>query len=153
MSYLKLNVEQYREITRERDPNERWDGDDTRSSWEINGVELVDDNTYQTVKNYLDAKVGDRIWVVYAVYSTGDSFGHDEDGQFEFVNVFATQADAEKCAEILVKATEKAEYVLSDGTKVGYGWIPWRGYFESLSYIRAEEFVVGGGKKTWYPKR
>lgn len=152
MKFLKLNAEAFVEVSREARGDDSWDRGDTKTYWYVNGIELVEDDKYMCVKNYLDAKVGDRIFVVYAVYSTGDSFGNDEDKNLEFINVFSCREDANACAEILSNARETATYVLSNGERVSYGYIPWSGYFERLSYIEVEEFTVGGAKKRWYPK-
>lgn len=146
-TYLCLDVEQYSHVTRAAARDDNWDRDDTSSTWDVSGIHLSTDDKYRSVPNYLDAKEGDLIWVVYAVYSTGDSFGHDEDGSFEFINVFSNEKDARECAKTLLKTESKnPSYKLSNGKSVSLGYVPWSGYFETLSYIEYECFRVGSGQ-------
>ena len=152
MNHLRLNVDESSWITRPRDPKDEWSGEDTQSEWTVRGLSLVEESGYRSVPNYLKAKIGESVWALYAVYSTGDSFSHQSDGCFEFINVFATQEDAAAAAKELKNATGQASYPLSYGGSCGFGYVPWSGYFESLSYIEAKEFVVGQdrGANRWY---
>lgn len=155
MNYLKLNVESHVHTTRAGDIDDRWDRDDTHTDYDVQGLVLEDKDSYTAVPNYLDAKEGDWVAVLYAVYSTGDSFGHDANGGFEFINVFKNLDDAEAAAKSLKEDhTQKpynerheGKYNLSNGTEVRMGFLPWSGYFERLTYMEATMVQIGGGKR------
>lgn len=149
-NYLQLKTSSTGHVTRERDMNDEWSGEDTHTDWSVEGIELHEKNTFDAVPNYLNAKSGDSVWALYAVYSTGDSFSHDRDGRLEFINVFATSEDAEAAAKILKNASGEAVYPISNGSMIRFGYVPWSGYFESLSYIEAVQLKIDGGKKRWY---
>jgi hypothetical protein len=85
--------------------------------------------------------------------SDGDSFGHDADRRCEFFTAHRSEQQATANANILSDANGfSAEIFLDDGTPFTTS-IPWNGYFEILSYVRAESFVVGAGvPHTFTPK-
>lgn len=145
MSWLKLETHSETHDTTTPDPDDRWDRASTSTSWSVHGLTLHDKDTYDAVINYLEAKEGDEVYALYAVYSTGDSFGHDASGQLEFINVFATYKDAERARDSL--ATSNV-YLLSNGQEISLGYKPWDGYFESLDYMEIDRFVVNGNTRT-----
>ena len=133
MNYLHLRTRNKSVDTSRPDPTDSWDRADTHTTWYVEGLGLQDTDYSDSVPNYLAAKVGDTLWVLYAVYSTGDSFGRDEDANLEFINVFARREDAITARHSL--ADGNPPYTLSNGQTITFGWIPWNGYFESLSYM------------------
>ena len=95
---LKVCYDEYCEVTREAVRDE-WDRDDTASTWSVGGLRLTED--YPDVSACFPIKAGDIVYLLYVVYSTGDSFGHSEDGSISFVDVFKTHAKAVTAANTI----------------------------------------------------
>lgn len=133
------------------DPDDEWSRDSTSTTWSVNGLTVGSGNYHGL---YLDGEVspGDQVWLVWAVWSDGDSFGHDADARIDFVTVHRDEETARLNAELLRNVNEddqsyghKVILILDDGTELPYT-VPWLGYFESLSYIGCESFSIGGNK-------
>lgn len=128
--------------TRHGDPNDRWDGDDTTSSWRIEGLSLKPTSGDSTSVSFQVEK-DTPYYAVVAIYSTGDSFSHDEHGRLEFIDLFKSKEKAQKVADILRNAKKPSDFDWNvrlqqeDDSKYNYH-VPWFGYFESLSEIRVE---------------
>ena len=73
-------------------------------------------------------EVPEKVYVVYARYSTGSTFGRSE-GRLAIEGVYLTRDEA--------KAVVKS---VNDGKYKGYA--PWEGYFETLESIDWESFEV-----------
>lgn len=134
----------------------KWERPDTYTEHELLEIRLsklsdtlrsVSCFDYRTENTPLDLKAGDIVHVVYAVYSTGDSFGLDSKMCLEILSVHKDIAVAlENCDaayktddHIVRGEAEKMRLVIKqdDGTSYelkGYA-IPWNGYFESLDYV------------------
>ena len=142
--YLMLDTDSYVTITREADSSDRWDRDDTHTSWSINGVKLLDHDAYKALSCDADFKVGDKVYVVYAVYSTGDSFGHDEGRDIEFVSWHRDEEIAKQNVQSLIQGNTKGYHYtikLDNGSEITR-YCPWDGYFESLDYAEYREFII-----------
>jgi hypothetical protein len=89
-----------------------------------------------------DAKVGDRITVLYIVYRTGDSFGYSV-GNGEVIWAFHDGSAAVQA----LRAFEKQEHEYSVEFDDGFGNVvkmsnPAAGYFEDLTLIDTETFTL-----------
>ena len=84
---IKVIDNSYTIVTKERDPNEEWDGENTYTSHNITGIELTE-HGYDTdvVLEYLPT-VGKEYYLLYGNYSTGDSFNHHT-GQIFYIDLF-----------------------------------------------------------------
>ena len=60
------------DVVREGDPNERYDGDDLVYSTYINGIALGE--SYGDIETAFDVHSNVPYYLLYAIYSTGDSF-------------------------------------------------------------------------------
>lgn len=138
----------YTEITRDRDPNDDWDGDDTSTTHYIEGLSLKGGHEYCYYPG--EIKAGEKLYLVYAVWSTGDSFHRDDRGQIDFISVHKTRESAEKNRKILeqhsknyndIYDTWTAKIFLDNGEEYKYH-VGWLGYFEYLDYINVEEYTV-----------
>lgn len=127
MAYLEFDIEVYTWVTSEADPDDKWDRDSTDGDVTVTGCRLVREDGYNVLQASFDVHPGDPVWLVWAQYSTGDSFGRDG-GQYELCSVF----DSKVAAESEVKRLQ----AISDLS------VPWTGYFEALDFIKAEEFEV-----------
>ena len=124
----------------ERD-GEQWGSWSESYSNDFRSITPVDE--YPDITSSLDIKVGDICYVVWAEWSSVDSFGRGDNSSIEALAVFN---DLE-CAKHLAKAAREAKhynFVLKtkDGQQhdVYCGWV---GYFEYLSGIYIETAIMG----------
>jgi hypothetical protein len=149
VKYLHLECRGYTEVTREADPEDSWGADDTSTSWSVDGVSLSDKDGQHALPADFPVEAGDTVYVLYAVYSTGDTF-HRADGEYlEVISFHKNGTIAHKnCAHLSSRKNRGSagndfqmtiEY--DSGAKV-QRHCPWDGYFESLDYVRVESFIV-----------
>lgn len=125
--YLKVEIKVDSWITHHADPYDQWDRDSTDGNVTVTGCRLIENDEYQTLPCPQGIKRGDVVYVVWAQYSTADSFGSDG-GQFELCGIFGTKEDAQN---------EKAR--LKDVTDYS---VPWNGYFEHLDSLNVQALTV-----------
>jgi hypothetical protein len=147
---LEVVNDHYSHTTRHPDTNDRWDRGNTHSNWTVSGLRLTN-REYGDVTADFEVMAGDVLYMVYAIYSTGDSFGRDENGRIDYITVH-------KSGEI-ARANEKALNAKTTlkGKNGDYEWnvnlqtdsgivfpyhVPWLGYFESLTGVYVEAFEV-----------
>ncbi|HET8688511.1 MAG TPA: hypothetical protein VFM18_18010 [Methanosarcina sp.] len=104
---------------------------------------------YPDVVSMHDFKAGDQAYLVWAEWSSGDSFGHGDRNNVEALGVFMHKHDAENFAQVLRETrSNKSEsgnfsWTSSEGQIVETGCLPWCGYFETLDNINVELVSVG----------
>jgi hypothetical protein len=148
---LKVVDETYVEQTREGDGQLYGDRGETYTSHRLQGLRLDD---YGDVIARLPVKSGDSLWLVYAIYSTGNSFGWDSCDRIEYYSVHRTREAAVANKERLAaqsphgtkrypSATAKKMRMIvhDDGSKEDV-FLPWDEMFASLDRIDIEELVV-----------
>lgn len=124
---FNLEYTAHETVTRHADSDDRWDRDDTCTSY--GNIRLVQvDDKYADVSIEIDQTGPMRVWGVYAIWSTGDSFGHDECGQIELFGVFLSIDAAEEHIE---KLRNTKDYT-----------VPWNGYFDKLDSIDLVSLVI-----------
>jgi hypothetical protein len=136
---VKIIDNTYTEITREADPEDRWSGEDTDASHDILGLELT--NTYYDLDTEFPIELGVNYYLLYAIYSTGDSFSHHE-GKIDFIQLYKTASKAEDARKILLSPRQEDKFSATIKTESGKHLqmhIPWDGYFESLTNLNIEE--------------
>lgn len=79
-------------------------------------------------------EAGKDYFVVYCVYSSGDSFG-SEFGKYEFLAFFDSEEKASDLIRVLLEETKKEEYKYSVEHDGVVYYLPWVGYFESLEEL------------------
>lgn len=150
LARLNVITNSYENTTREASTDDRWDRGNTHTSWSVNGLRLVDQE-YSDVTADFEVKEGDTVYLVYAIYSTGDSFGHDENSRIEYITVHKDRSIAEANERALNGKTsnqdKNGKYDWSINLQTDSGivipyFVPWLGYFESLSGVHVESFVV-----------
>ena len=119
MMYLRVNSTWYQYVTRESDPDETWDRDDTCSDWSFLSASVTEERDGWDLIVPFDAKNGDTVWVVAAVYSTGDSFGRDDRACVEYIDAFLDSHKARDCA----RAVEASRKSWNDHTDKEVKWI------------------------------
>ena len=124
------------------DPNEEWTDDSYSSMWTFERV-LKTNSTGSRTTTIHDYKPNEKIYVIYVIYSTGDSFSHDRDGRCELIGATHDSKLAYRIKEFIEKDYKNEDtehdYELKDIGGVKFHTYPWKGYFESLSYVRVEE--------------
>lgn len=138
-SYVEIEYDCHGHTTRECDHTDSWDRGDTSTTWYVTGVKLVDKVGYKVIAYPGELKPGDTINLLYAVYSTGDSFGSDEDGSIEFISV---HKDAELAFKNKTKLKNDHDTIIHDDGTEEKIYVPWNGYFESLSYLSVDQFIL-----------
>lgn len=152
--FLDLVTSSYGHETSEVDPTDEWSRASTETSWTVHGIRLQDKAGYESLRADFPVQVGDAVHVLYAVYSTGDSFGHDEGASFEFLSVHKNYDVAVRNLRAVEGRTRtNGNYSMTlefdSGAKVERH-CPWDGYFESLDYVRLETMIVQGPEyKRW----
>lgn len=149
--------------TRDRDPSDSWDRGNTASEHTLKYVQLAKEGGYTSVTYPGLVVPGEKVYVLYAVYSTGDSFGRDEDRCIEFISVHKDM-DIARFNYKQVKDSVKNSYgftidISQDNGQTVPLVCPWLGYFERLSYVKVAGFTVrdtapltetGNDEDDWY---
>ena len=120
----------------------------------LEGVYLQDSGSYYPEKVPIDfeAQQGDIVYVVWAEYSSGNSFGRGYRKYTDIVHIFKSKDLAWEAYRALKDVPtddygldcdcEQACVFNSDqGTEITYHK-PWLGYFDELNAIRVEEAIV-----------
>lgn len=143
MSVLYIQDESYTEKTTSEPPENEdpYYRDSTHTTHSIQGISLKKRGSRYNETLELDYQPdADALhYLVYALYSTGDSFGHDS-GRIEFIDLFKTESDANDCHELLKKAKDGSARIKSGGGKAYTFSVPWIGYFDRLESIEIESF-------------
>ena len=127
MSYLKFDVDVDTYVTREADPDDEWSNDSTDGTVTVNSCTLVNEDGYNVLGTDFEVSKGQSIFLVWAQYGTGDSFG-SYGGKYELCKICNNAEDARIEAERLENVTDYS--------------FPWTGYFEWLNGVYYEEFEV-----------
>jgi hypothetical protein len=140
--YFNLYFNTRRWHTSETDPNDSWDRPNSKTEWSLinTSISLDRDNTYSYPNGrnhdieFKPNKLVSKYYCVYAIYSTGDSFGHDASAYLETLEVFLSRQEALDFIEALSNVS-KYEFIYKDKKY----YIPWTGYFESLDSLEIAE--------------
>lgn len=132
-------------ITREKDPDERWDADDiaheiTICGWTHANGEWGD---FYFKERPSETK---QFFLVYVIHSTGDSF-HSEEGVVQEVALLESYEDAQFLANYIQKDEKRIsrhKITLPSKEKFEYYNGDWTGYFEHLTGVEIElvHFVI-----------
>ncbi len=113
-------------------------------SWynSFDGVSISKNNWGEPID--FEVSPGDTVYVVWAEYSSGNSFGRGHNNGVDVVGIFKDAAKAEKCRQACEASSEDnsmVKFESDSGEKISY-YAPWNGYFESLGSIRLETAVI-----------
>lgn len=138
ISHVEIKYDEHRYVTREVDPDDCWDRNDTEATYTFHGLCLVDKNSYSDLTVPFDIKPDTTYYLVYADYDTGDSFGRDGN-QLEFIDLFESFQMANEAIVDIKDNTLGFEtsYTRNNGIKIEHIHAPWVGYFEYLNGIEA----------------
>jgi len=113
---------------------------------------------YPDVASIHDIPLGTNVLIVWAEWSSGDSFGHATNGSTEVLGLFLDMASAKALADG-IKNCNKKPYHYSyrkettptsdgydiktpDGQRFTCGFASWNGYFESLTDVHINNATV-----------
>jgi hypothetical protein len=143
--HTNLNLEYHTEVYQHRDPdpNDNWDRGDTSSSTDFGDLFLSKEGQDTNLTIPGEVNVGDQLFIIVAEYSTGDSFGHDENACIEVISAHRYREIAEHNCGILRNVTKEysANIFLDDG-RMFKTHVPWTGYFESLTELHLLERTI-----------
>ena len=137
----KVDIEQY--CNYYRAPKEsygNWEGSNTNS---FKSVYKAD--KYPDIVASLNIKEGTLCFVVWAEWSSGDSFGSSHNGNAEALAIFVDPESAKQFRDKVSKAKEDREYIMEFSTDDGQKHsvrCPWIGYFEDLTDIHIEQTIL-----------
>lgn len=150
---ILLDFDTYTENLGGYDPNDEWSRDSSRRDNTLVSATALDQKevlAYALVHGHApscdvvcgaDVHKGDTVFIVWAEYTTGDSFGTDH-GYVELVAAFVDETKANTWAEYLQTAGDSNCLIeLEDGSFHDF-YMPWHGYFESLERINVTEIVL-----------
>jgi hypothetical protein len=125
-------VETYptRHETSTPDPDDRWDRASTHTDWRVSDMFSITSDKYGAVPINFVPKSGVANYIVYYIYSAGDSFGHDSQYGCEIHGIYETAQEAEKERKRLSEVTDHS--------------VPWNGYFESLDLLEVRPVMWNG---------
>ena len=113
------------------------------------------ENSFKSIKRYseneikhqvfysdLNLKPGDEVFVVWAEYSTGDSFGSSSRGSTEVIEIFTSLEEAKDIVDHLHKHTEYQFTGQTVSGRLMNLYCPWHGFFEHLDDIHIEHTII-----------
>lgn len=145
MTQIYIPTRAYTESRGGYDPDDEWSRDSTSTSWSFGEPTFKNPKDCASINIDVsedDAKQ-DKLFLTVVVWSTGDSFGHDEDSYAEAFSVHRTLEEANKAMTELKNARDilddtKGPADLGNGYTLAYA--PWSGYFESWGYGEIIEY-------------
>lgn len=143
MTHVRIEYDTHYDVTREADPSDRWDRDDTYAWHIIREVRAVGEKDYYDLVVDFEPK-GTACYLLFVIYDTGDSFGVDQ-GQIEFIGLYRDRKVAEENKSRIEKLDYKDKYsvqlVTEDGRKYKVH-APWIGYFERFQYADIQQVLL-----------
>lgn len=146
-----LNYDSYTEVTRQADPNETYDGDDTQTDWTISDDLVENESTSAEFAAPFKVITDKSYYAVYVIYSTGDSFSQDDAGRISFVELFETKTKAQNLVDKIMDENKTKEPLsmtyLDEKDNEKTCSCDWNGYFESIDTCEAKEVSLQSLKK------
>lgn len=154
MSYnIKIEKISRQHVTREKNTDECWGADDLDWDHDIQGFSVVGEKDYWDFVMTNDPR-DKTLYLVYSLYSTGDSFHHEEN-VICLVGLYEDESDAiavmnalelddkengDSFEPVKVKLPKKGvEETIATST--------WKGYFESLTSVNVEPVLNLSNRK------
>jgi hypothetical protein len=145
--HIKVDCSSYTTTIREGDSADPYDGDDTSTDHTINGIHLVDDDGYRVISVNFEPIKGQTYFLLYAIYSTGDSFSRHDGQELELIGIYDDKNVAIENEQILRNIDTENYNVTpvelhTEGLGVHKYVAPWAGYFESLDALEVQGFTL-----------
>ncbi len=142
---LEIVDDAYSNDTSEPDTDDSWDRANTHTSHNIVGFRAApeSDGKYYDIEIPYAPLFEERYYLLYAVYSTGDSFGHDEGSSIEYIGFYKPSQlgiaqENERKLNDFTRDRNHGKYSVklkSPEGKIYDQSVPWVGYFESLDHM------------------
>ncbi len=150
---IAVDVDSSTYQTREGDDLPYSDRGETSTDHTIEGLRLIEDgkSTWRSAEVLFKPVRGKVYHLLYATYSTGDSFGHDHNQCFEVVGVYKSRAVADlNCKRLtegkpVVKGQWSSELIplKVEGLRETHKYYrPWKGYFERLVSLQVKSLIL-----------
>ncbi len=104
---------------------------------------------YADLTSIFDFKDGEKAYLVWLEYSSGDSFGHDEKSSVTAIGLFKDYKTATELKDKILADNKEKDHEYkpikietSDGQKFSE-YPSWKGYFESLDNVIITEVTIG----------
>ena len=136
--------------TSEADPKDNWSRASTHTEHNIVGFKVRSEPQYGDVMVPYEPERGVDYYLLYVVYTTGDSFGHDSGQGIEYIGLYTKdELHIAQENEQRIEAHNHGNYETKlqllmpnfwhgSGTSDFDIYVPWQGYFESLDYVSIE---------------
>lgn len=144
---IEVLADSWTDVTRERDSYDEWSADDTDTSWDINGIKVLDGKEgYADLDIDFEPKPGDSYYLVLVTYHSGDSFSNHDNACVEYIDLYRDLDSAERIRNEILRHDEsnsrwsddkpfKLVLTLDNGKEIEYP-APWHGYFNGLGDVR-----------------
>ena len=127
------------------DPDDSWSRDSTSSSHDVRSISLSEKGGYEDIEvgDHFAEFVGKRVWLVWSVSSSGDSFGHDNGHYIDFIDVFTSEEAASVCDRTASACNGNRVSLINDtGKKWEYTNSSWTDYFGGRDFVETESFIL-----------
>ncbi len=142
MVKVELTFHSETHVTYTPDEDDKWGRECTYTERDLFELFLVEDHSEicgYTLEIDEEIVEGDEIYVLFAEYSTGDSFGDDERWGFWFVEASRDHI----FLEVIKDKLQKGKTVITNRTGKKYNvQIPWAGYFGNLDELHLMKLKV-----------
>ncbi len=142
---IEVVDDSYREETSEVDPDDKWSRASTHTDHNIQGFNVFSERHFGDVMVPYEPEKGMNYYLLYVVYSTGDSFGSDSGDSVEYIGLYTEEElDVAKENERRIEEQNRNQksklklLVPNDQDQFDI-YVPWQGYFESLDYTNIAE--------------
>lgn len=146
---IKVKVQYYEYCTYSESGSGRWDDWSEEYDSGIESVTFDDGESSYNSDVFLLPEGSTEAHVVYIIYNTGDSFGH-ANGKIDVIHCCASREDAEKLGEMISDNQDQYTFKFKDdfGRDISLDNAG-AGYFECITGIYVETFVLGHAKKSF----
>ena len=145
LTNIRIIHDCYTEVTREGDPEDRWDRDSTTQSHYIRGFEVVKENSYGDFKVPFEIDPEKEYYLLAVYYDTGDSFGNDGN-RIDMIDLYDDiELAMESKRRILDENKDENGYSVAILNPLGVEYrisASWKGYFESLNDVEIHRVKV-----------
>lgn len=142
-TWVSVICDMHSRVTRRRDPESSYDGDDKEHSPSIRGISVGGEwGDFDVTFPVTPGKV---YYLVSVIYDTGDSF-HRETGCVEHVDLFEEMEKAEILAKRIAdhSRVSSGDLILFTNSGAEYrGFMPWQGYFSRFKEALVTPVLVG----------
>lgn len=129
--------------TSEADPDDEFSRPSTHTEHNIISFKVHPETQYGDVVVPYEPERGVDYYLLYVVYSTGDSFGSDSGSSIEYIGLYTNdELNIAKENERRIETHDTGKHdtdtmlrLLMPNTTDFDIYVPWQGYFESLDYV------------------